>query len=222
MDGHALGIYLEELESQSLMALGATTVLNEFGAITREQRKAMTLEQKIQMNKEYFRSIHSFLTHLSNISRLLWPPALSPKQHCFCDKPKALGRKCGTCVARERSQCLLVTLDMNEHDHVLKNRSLRDHLEHFDERLDHWMVTSERRNYVQDHIGAKGAIQGVEDTDMMRQYDPASGDFTFRGETHSLFALFEGMREVLERTRAASEKLQVVQREEILRRLDRK
>ncbi|WP_338509132.1 hypothetical protein [Pseudomonas poae] len=97
-------------------------------------------------------------------------------------------------------------LNIVDPEHVLKNRTLRDHLEHFDERIDHWMQTSERRNYVQDYIGAKGGIQGMEESDMMRQYDPDNGNFTFRGETHSLVDLFAGLQDVLGRTRDAISK----------------
>ena len=206
MDKHVLGVYLSELESQSLMALNAISVLDKIAALHPQQFRDMTSEQRLEINKEYFRSVHSFLTHLSNISRLMWPPALSPKQNCFCDKPRAMGLACSTCVARMRSAEILSALNIVDPEHVLKNRTLRDHLEHFDERLDHWMQTSERRNYVQDYIGAKGGIQGLEESDMMRQYDPASGNFTFRGETHSLVHLFAGLQDVLSRTREAISK----------------
>lgn len=206
MDKHVLGVYLSELESQSLMALNAINVLDKVAAIHPQQMMDMSTEQRLEINKEYFRSVHSFLTHLSNISRLIWPPALSPKQNCFCDKPRAMGLTCNTCVARMRSAEILSALNIVDPEHVLKNRTLRDHLEHFDERIDHWMQTSERRNYVQDYIGAKGGIQGMEESDMMRQYDPASGNFTFRGETYSLVDLFAGLKDVLGRTRDAISK----------------
>ncbi|WP_231421656.1 hypothetical protein [Pseudomonas sp. Leaf59] len=206
MDKHVLGVYLSELESQSLMALNAINVLDKVTAIDHEQMIDMGSEQRIEINKECFRSVHSFLTHLSNISRLIWPPALSPKQNCFCDKPRAMGLKCNTCVARMRSAEILSALNIIDPEHVLKNRTLRDHLEHFDERIDHWMQTSERRNYVQDYIGAKGGIQGMEESDMMRQYDPDNGNFTFRGETHSLVDLFAGLQDLLGRTRDAISK----------------
>ncbi|MFL1562454.1 hypothetical protein ACI77J_14685 [Pseudomonas sp. O64] len=204
MDKYVLDIYLGEIESQSLMAINAANALDRLAAISLEQWKAMSFEQRVEINKEYFRSVHSFLTHLSNISRLIWPPALSPKQNCFCGKPRAMDLTCGTCVARMRSTEILNALDILEPEHILKNRTLRDHLEHFDERLDKWMQTSKRRCYVQDNIGPLGAIQGLDQVDMMRNYDPTTGSFSFRGETYSLVDLFAGLQDVLSRTRGAT------------------
>jgi hypothetical protein len=203
MDKHVLGIYLCELESQSLMALNAVNVLGQISTKGSKDVESMSPEQRLAINKEYFRSIHSYLTHLSNISRLIWPPALSPKQHCFCNTPRAKSMVCGICVARERSKSILSALELGESEHVLKSRILRGHLEHFDERVDHWMQTNQSRNYVQDYIGPKGEIQGLEEADIMRHYDPGSGDFTFRGETHGLVALLYGLEDVLRRTLAA-------------------
>lgn len=205
MDDHVLGIYLDELMAQSFMAFNATVAIDQLGKIKLQDLKAMDLAKRMEFNKEYFRSIHSFLTHLSNISKLLWPPALSPKQNCFCEKPRANGRKCSTCVARERSKNLLQALDIVDAGHIIKSRVLRDHLEHFDERLDHWMQTSEHKNYVQDLIGKWDEIADIDESDMMRQYDPSTGVFSFREERYSLQELFAGLTDVFNRTRLALE-----------------
>ncbi|WP_433860674.1 hypothetical protein [Pseudomonas thivervalensis] len=196
MDKHLIEIYLVELESQSLMAINATGVLNLIGV-------KMDSNQYVGTNYECFRTIHSFLTHLSNISRLIWPPALSSTQKCFCGKPRANGLTCSICISRARSAQILAALDIQDDAHVIRNRTLRDHLEHFDERIDHWMQTSENKNYIQNYIGPKGGIAGFDESDKMRQYDFVSGEFTFRGETYSLVSLFSGLKDILSRTRAA-------------------
>ncbi|NWB64550.1 hypothetical protein HX880_36890 [Pseudomonas sp. F1002] len=203
MDQFVLEIYLSEIESQSLMAINAITALDELGATRFEDLKEMSSEQRRLHTKEYFRSVHSFLTHLSNISRLIWPPALSPKQNCFCGKPRAMELTCSTCVARMRSSEILKALNILEPEHILKSRTLRDHLEHFDERIDNWMQTSKHQNFVQDNIGPLGAIKGSDQSDMMRNYDPRTGSFSFRGEIYSLVDLFAGLQDVLGRTRVA-------------------
>ncbi|MBH3464459.1 hypothetical protein I5Q49_06315 [Pseudomonas carnis] len=212
MDAHFLMVYLREIESQSLMATNAIGNLDHISATMANPKNEIGFEQRNTLNKEYFRSVHSFLTHLSNMSRLLWPPALSPKQNCFCGKPKANGMECSTCVARERSSQILNALGLQGADHIIKNRTLRDHLEHFDERIDHWMKTSKNRNFVQDIIGPKGGIMGLDESDMMRQYDPATGTFRFRGETFSLVELFAGLNDLLARTRQALAKYEVLRR----------
>ncbi|MFA1028725.1 MULTISPECIES: hypothetical protein [Pseudomonas syringae group] len=203
MEARILRIYLDELEAQALMAVSAAMALDKINAIYPHGIREMDAAQRAQTNKECFRSVHSFLTHLSNISRLIWPPALSPKQNCFCDKPRAEGLPCSTCVARARSSRILSALGIDGEDHVIKNRVLRDHLEHFDERLDYWAKTSVRKNYIQDLIGPKDWMKGVDASDMMRQYDPTTADFTFRGESHSLITLHDGLQNLLGRTRSA-------------------
>lgn len=203
MNRQVLEVYLRELGTQSLMGFLAINALNNLTAIPIEKIRQFSPDDRVAFNAEHFRLVHSLLTHLSNISRIIWPPALSPKQNCFCGKPKANGLKCSTCVARDRSSKMHIALQLGDQNHVLKSRTLRDHLEHFDERIDYWVQTSERMNYVQDFIGPKGAIAGVDDSDMMRQYDPAIAEFTFRGETYRLSDLSAGLKDIQDRAASA-------------------
>ncbi|WP_157061606.1 hypothetical protein [Pseudomonas sp. P97.38] len=193
MDKNVIEIYLSEIESQSLMALNAAGVLNKIG-------QKMDLGDYPGTNHESFRTIHSLLTHLSNISRLIWPPALTSKKKCSCHKPSSNGLLCDVCMAKARSATLLAVLDIQDEAHVIRNRTLRDHLEHFDERLDYWAQTSEHKNFIQDYIGPKEGIVGFAETDRMRQYDFCSGEFTFRGENYNLVVLFSGLKDILSRT----------------------
>jgi hypothetical protein len=87
-------------------------------------------------------------------------------------------------------------------EHPLKSRKLRDHLEHFDERLDAWAVSSASRNFVQDCIGPAGAISGLDPTDQMRWFDPATDRILFRGEAFELRSMVEGLEEI--RVKAAA------------------
>jgi hypothetical protein len=77
-------------------------------------------------------------------------------------------------------------LGLPDHGHVLRSRQMRDHLEHFDERLDDWQASSIRHNYMQDCIGSAGAIAGIDAGDVMRWFDPATNCFRFRGEEYKL------------------------------------
>ncbi|WP_426134860.1 hypothetical protein [Pseudomonas sp. PWP3-1b2] len=209
MEAHFLMVYLREVESQSLMAMNAITNLDHVAAAVMKKDNDIDFEQRNTLNKECFRSVHSFLTHLSNISRLLWPPAITSNKKCSCGKPSSNGMMCSVCVTRNRSSQLLNVLGLQGAEHIIKNRTLRDHLEHFDERIDDWMQTSKNQNFVQDIVGPKGGIMGLEESDMMRQYDPMTGTFRFRGETFSLIELFKGLNDVLARTRQALGKYDV-------------
>jgi hypothetical protein len=119
---------------------------------------------------------------------------------CDCKKIKEQQRPCDKCVSRARAVILQEALALANVEHVLKKRTLRDHLEHFDERLDHWQKTSINKNIFQDYIGPKGGVVGIDDADMMRQLDPTTGEFLFRGETYNLIHLADGAKDILGRT----------------------
>ena len=91
-------------------------------------------------NSEVFRALHSFLTHCANISRLLFPG--QRKNH----------------NAQRRATMLCDALDVNE-DSPIADRSLRNHLEHYDERLDRWARSASRSataSFAADNIRPKG------------------------------------------------------------------
>lgn len=172
MDGHEKSIYLGEVASQCRYALGAVAQLNEaLKAIHQCQEKSLDWQQRGFVLGEVFRSIHSLLTHASNISRIFWPPNGSGK---------------ASRIRVERGWELRTYIGLPDDQHPLKKRTLRDHLEHFDERLDHWRETSKRRNFAQDNIGPWGSIAGIEESDVMRWFDPNARRFIFRGESFDI------------------------------------
>ncbi|MBP5948492.1 MULTISPECIES: hypothetical protein [unclassified Pseudomonas] len=203
MKKQVLEVYLRELETQSRMGFLAANDLNKINALPIEKIQEFKGRDRELFISEHFRLVHSLLTHSSNVSRIIWPPALSKKQNCFCGKSKAKGLTCSTCLARDRSSKMIIALQLEDPNHVLKSRTLRDHLEHFDERIDHWVQTSERMNYVQDYIGPKGEMGGIDNSDMMRQYDPTIAEFTFREETYSLVDLIAGLKDIHDRAASA-------------------
>ena len=65
----------------------------------------------------------------------------------------------------------------------LREVTMRNNFEHFDERLDRWWKQSARHNNVDMNIGPKDTmIKGVDDIDMFRQFDPGTADITFWGQ----------------------------------------
>jgi hypothetical protein len=137
-----------------------------------------------EFTAEVFRTIHSLLTHASNISRLLWPGLP------YRMKPERRDRM------QSRSARLREALALPEGDHPLRSRELRDHLEHFDERLDEWAATSEHHNLAQDIIGPPEALAGIKPTDRMRWYDPYTATFHFRGEVYSIQQVIDALNEL--------------------------
>lgn len=65
-------------------------------------------------------------------------------------------------------KCCAARLRLPEDEHPLKSLKLRDHLEHFDERLDHWQAKSVRKNCSRDSIGSRERLAGVDDIDIMQ------------------------------------------------------
>ena len=191
MDGRDVGIYLMEAETQCRLVHGAVLALNQaLQANAQKPEGEINWEQMAYVQREVFRSLHSLLTHASNVSRLFWPPG--------GDNPAAMKRK-------ERGRMLRSKVGLPDDGHPLHKRTLRDHLEHFDERIDLWRETSVRKNYVQDAIAPKGSIQGLEETDMMRWYDPAAKTFRFRGEEYNIQELVASVDALLPLLKPAAE-----------------
>ena len=67
-----------------------------------------------------WRSIHGLLSAAANLSKLLWPASRDP-------------------VRRERGAWLRKELGIDDTS-PMRARTMRDHLEHFDERLEDWCL----------------------------------------------------------------------------------
>lgn len=150
-------------------------------------------EQASALEGAMFRAIHSFLSHIGNVSKLFWP------------SDKKFGAKARGDELRRR---LGVT---DDHPFAKRARDHRNSLEHYDSRLDKWAETSVRRNIVSDQVGPLGA-NGLEKTDVMRAYDPGKAMFWFQGEELDLAELSALTDELIVKARQASE----VAREEYL------
>ncbi len=89
-----------------------------------------------------------------------------------------------------------------ENQHTVEDKSLRNHFEHFDERLDDWAENSKFKNIVHKLIGPRErAISGacIDDTDIIHHFDPATNIFAFRGEKYDLSKLALGLIDIHER-----------------------
>lgn len=106
----------------------------------------------------------------------MWPPGSGHRQN----KKRA----------KKRGKHLRTTLKIDDGE-ALQNRNLRNHFEHFDERLDDWAETSPFKNIVDNMIGPRNAIAGdsIKDQDFMRLFDPATKMLIFRGEPFDVQAL---------------------------------
>lgn len=175
MDEFIESVYLRELNQQCQYAIGAVGRMNE------------CLSNRNP--GEFFREAGDFLQHSSAVSRVLWPPGSTNRA-----KKKR---------AKQRGAHLRAKLAVPENN-ALQARSLRDHFEHFDERLDEWAETSPNKNIVDNMIGPRNAIGGsaIRDEDILRMFDPASNEIVFRGEKFNIQTLVSGVQDIQARATA--------------------
>ena len=179
--------YLGELLLQSDYAFIAINrmhqCLEELDRIGERIRAGEDTGREWPTPRLFFREAHAFLSNAAAMSRILWPPGSRDKV--------ARAR------AEERSDHLRTVLSISG-DHVLKSRSLRDHLEHLDERLDVWAHETEGRGIVDLNIGPIPAIRidAIESRDHLRGYDRDRHVYVFRGDEFGIQDLLKGVTEV--------------------------
>ncbi|MEQ1856174.1 MAG: hypothetical protein ABL963_06885 [Longimicrobiales bacterium] len=186
MDRFVRDVYVSEIETQCRLARNAAGSIDDAVAATHETG-----------THEVFRALHSLLTHASNVSRLLWPS--QPKKYPGEAKGDYRARAERIQIRGDELRTLLHLPGRDGGGHVLFDRTLRDHLEHFDERLEEWERTSKGRNMIQDALGPRSAIVAVDETDVMRWYDPRAGTFYFRHESFNIRGLCAATEEILVR-----------------------
>jgi hypothetical protein len=143
----------------------------------------------------FFRKLTNFLWHAGRVSRFLWPgaPGGATKQE----------RKAREARASRRAAVLRSELALNN-DYVLRQRDLRDLLEHLEEQLDEWVESSTRHNFADCNLGAPALMggSGVAAGDNFRLCDPQAKRAYFRGREFDIQALASGLSDLATRIQA--------------------
>jgi len=148
-----------------------TEVKNQCGfAITAIKEIQISLKQN-DLEKFWY-SVHGFLTAIGNISKLFWPPK-DP----------------------ESRKELRESLNIQEFS-SLRPKNFRNHFEHFDERIEHWIKNSKRHNFADRCIMTEGGIVGLDQTDFMRIFDPKTYKIKFQGEEYDLNPILVELKEL--------------------------
>ena len=172
MDKMHLWIFQSEVERQCDFALIAAQdlegSLQSMGAV--EKAEDPIAHMKYCMDRLWY-SVQALLVAVGNISKLLWPSKeLLPK----------------------RGAELRTSLSVGE-DSPLEPRTFRNHFEHFDERLEQWATSSDRRNFFDSNVGPAGMklVKGldIEPGDYLRNFDTTNFAVTFRGDVYHLHPL---------------------------------
>ena len=119
-------------------------------------------------------AIQNFLVAAGNISKILWPPKRGSKK---------------------RGEEIRTRLGIKD-ESVLNDRSLRNHFEHFDERLDTWVASSKKHEYVDGFIHKSSAVEVKDAIDRKRNFDGTDWIVTFRGDSYELRPIIAAANEL--------------------------
>ena len=128
---------------------------------------------------EVWCSIQSILVAAGNISKMLWPV-----------------RK-GSIARGERLRMLLSVDDQN----LLSDRKLRNHFEHYDERIEDWFEKSNSAVYRDSYVDPFKPIWGGDASNIHRLYNPLTEVLTFRGESMDLAAILRELDDIMNKCR---------------------
>jgi hypothetical protein len=120
--------------------------------------------------------IQSMVTAAANISKALWGQ--------------------GGKLAEQR-KVLRDSIGVDESS-PLNDLRMRNHFEHFDERLDRWWQESERHNYSDANVGPAAVVETIpgDGIDVFRRFDPETGELRFWGDTVDLSAIPAEVRRI--------------------------
>lgn len=190
MDDYLLTVYLQHAKSECEEAFRLIDQLNrsvQGGDVAAVMSSAQSLVQRA-----------------AAVSRLFWPPG---------PRDKAARARCD-----RRGLALQQATALNGvQDHPVRARALRNHIEHFDERLDDWAEQSQNRNIIFHYVGPRSGIagDGIGDGDIVHHYDPSAKVYAFRGEKFDIQALAHGLRDIYER---ADRRIEEIRRASMARR----
>ena len=125
-----------------------------------------------EMNRFWY-SAQSLLVAVANISKLLWP---APPRRRAGENTEAFEEFKKTQQANAKS--LRESLNIDDSS-TLKNRKLRDHFEHFDERIAR--LPDSGFNYVDTNISTPGDMQ-INNAITMRNFNPRTSTIEYHGD----------------------------------------
>jgi hypothetical protein len=125
--------------------------------------------------KIVFYGIQNLLNAAANIHKALW------------------GSSDSTAIARKP---LRDSLQTDERSIFFPRTTVRNHNEHYDERIDRWWRDSKSKNFSDMNIGPRNTILGFDETDRFRWYDPETTDVLFWGDEFNLQGLVTEIKRI--------------------------
>jgi hypothetical protein len=176
MDVYHLRIFQREVARQCDFALmGHNDLVQALNQLERAPRG-----ETDNWNRIWY-SIQSLLVASANTSKLLWPE-----------------RKFDL-----RGQQLRSSLKVPQ-DSSLKSRDFRNHFEHFDERLEEWINSSQSHNFIDSNLGP--LPEEAEPVGYHRNFDPVTYTLTFRGESYELMPILKEIEAITQIARTEADR----------------
>jgi hypothetical protein len=122
--------------------------------------------------------VHEALGHSASLSWFFWPSRLGGRKTQVLNSLK-----------EARAARLRQSFELDD-DSALKNRKLRDFLEHFDERLDQYFLRNDSGYFFPDAMIGEATLADDPSGHIFKLVDPTSSCFVLLGEKH----FFEGIR----------------------------
>ena len=165
-----LTIYIQELSYEiQLLFAAAKNYNNAINQLKENSNNDQTADIQLQL----LLSINGIVGAAARISSLIYPKGLPKKDVKSSDRFR---------VARGEELQKIIGLG----DSLLKDKSLRNYIEHFDEKIDKWARDPNIRSYVSKLFGNLDNIIGLERKDVMRQIDIENGVVTIPDETFDI------------------------------------
>lgn len=141
-----------------------------------------------------FAAIHSMLTHLGNVSKLLWPVA--PRR----ERGESAEDFAHRCAGREdRGAQLRATLAVPE-DSLLRDRTLRDHFEHYDERLEEFLLAMPGKPLIDMALNLR-QWAGQRGAEIHRLFDFSDFTLVYQHDQFDLMLAAQAIRDLRDATR---------------------
>lgn len=152
-------------------------------AAAREINESLAQRSPESISQTFF-CIHNFLNATANISKALW------------------GTKGRMNSERQELRDSIGVTDVSP----LHEVDMRNNFEHYDERLDRWWKDSTHHNCVDLNIMPRSAIEGVDDNDVFRMFDPQTTDLIFWSERFNIQMIVNEIQRILPKLRIEAAK----------------
>src|SRR5437588_834485 len=152
-----------------------------------EQMDAAAVEISMDWAVRTWYPVQAFLSAVANISKALWGQ--------------------GGKLSSERA-ALRASLGVQDASPI-RSTTMRNHFDHFDERLDEWWKVSTNHVYIDLSFGdMAGAItgQGLGTQDFFRSFDPATGNLVFWGQIYNVLTIEKEIARIAQTALVAASK----------------